>query len=114
MLRTRGNRSRGTRGLALKSEYHCASELARQPGVLAESFCYTAPSGVSRYVQHRGECPVDAFGTRLPGRDGCGARDEVGIPAGSLAERNRKHSTVSMNHVTSEDKRNAQPAFLYS
>ena len=51
----------------LEAAHHCIGHYRSQVGVFATSLGYTAPAGITRYVNHGGEGPAHAVGRRFDG-----------------------------------------------
>jgi hypothetical protein len=102
-----------TERTGLESANHGGRERACKIRIFAEAFGYAAPAGVASDVHHGREGPADAFGRRFFGRGSRGGLDQIGIPAGGLAQGNREDGSIAVDNVAAEQQRDAQAALFH-
>ena len=99
--------------ISLKALRHSRRHCGSQERIFPRRFGNPAPAGIAGDVEHRGEGPVNAHLGSLLRRDGSGFLHQVGIPTGGLAQGNREHRAVAVDHIAAEDQRDPQAAFLH-
>ncbi len=108
-----GNAERISQRAALKAPDARLTNAGVEVGVFAAAFHHASPTRIYRDVQHGGERPVQA---RRRGFSGSGRRrflHQGQVPGGTLAQRNREHGLVTMDHVVGEQQRDAQTRIFH-
>ena len=94
--------------VALEAAHARRGEDRTEIGVLARPLDDAAPAGVAGDVDHRSEGPVDALRGRLRGGDPRAPLGEPRIPAAGFGQRNGEHGSLAVDHIESEEQRNAK------
>ena len=102
----------GRQVLPLEPVHARGGRLGAEVRVLAGALHDPAPPRVPGDVHHRREGPVDAGRGRLRRGDAGRLLDRRHVPARRLAERDREHRPVAVDHVEPEDHRDLEPAVL--
>ena len=97
---------------ALETADFRASDLHREPGILARPFDGSAPAKIARDVEHRRKRHRHSVGRRLPSGFARRELPNAGIERRGLRERHGKDRAVTVNHVETDQQRNAEPRFL--
>src|SRR6185437_2042212 len=104
----------GTEGIALESDDLRASHGCAEVRIFAGAFNNAAPSRITGDVDHGGERPANAGGSRvLAGEALCGFF-HTGIPGGGHGQRNREDRAISVNDVVGEKNGYVKAGFLDS
>ena len=98
--------------LSLEALYSRCRYEAAQIGIFTSALTDTAPAGVDRNVDHRGERPVQSRSGCLGSCHAGGSLDQFQVPAAAFRKRNRKYRLVSMNHIISEHQRDSKTRFF--
>jgi len=98
---------------SLKSAHAGDGHPAAEISIFTRPFGDSAPARIPGDVNHGRKGPVNARSTRLSGGDGRALFSQLGVPARSLGERNRKNGLVAMDDIQPEEDRNAETRVLH-
>ena len=82
------------------------------PRIFAGTFGDSAPTGVAGDIDHRRVEPVDAESRSLFGSDPSAFSDQFRIPTARDGQRDRKYGFIAVDHVETDQQRNAEPRLL--
>ena len=98
--------------LALEAPHHCRTQNRREIGVFTETLGDATPARIPCDIDHGRERPVDAGPRGLPRSNPSAPAHDVGIPACRLSEGNRHHGLEPVDHVATDQQRDAESAFF--